>query len=91
MAVCFFANFTRYSSSRGERQISGDFQINAAKFDEAYSGANLAMRAMKEAEPGNDWQYDLVSLRTTDYSGTRFQGYLSVWENPPSAEKGKAA
>ena len=90
MTVYFLANFTRYSGSRAEREISGDFQINAKSFDEAYTSANLAMRAMKEAEPGNDWQYDLVSLRTTDYHGTRYEGYLSIWENPPSKE-GKAA
>ena len=91
MTVCFYATFTRYSGSRAEREISGEFQINAKSFDEGYHGAVLAMRAMKEADPGSDWTYDLVALRTNDYSGKRYEGYLSCWENPPSAEKGKAA
>lgn len=85
----YYATFTRYSGQRAEREISGEFHIQAEDFDAAYRGANLAMRAMKEAPPVADWQYEIVSIRTTEYSGTRFTGFTSIWENPPSAEKAK--
>lgn len=82
----YVATFTRYSAKRAERQVSGHWTFMAEDFADAVRTCNIFMRGMAD-RPDEDWKYDIASIECHAYSGTRFKGYLSIWEDAPSERK----
>lgn len=74
--------FTRYGDCN--REISAPIFRQAENFREAMSKAEDYMQGMREVDPSRE--YEIEAIVCEGYSGTRYKGYLSIWEDCPVEE-----